>query len=139
MSALSENHKRALMSRLHRIDNLLRELEACIPAAGFEALFQEEIADWTCEKRRIVSDWIAEVRGLLKSIIESKGLAVAAPVASSAWLVRSSVDAMLSVVDELRAERMRGYGELSAEAGQELDEIVAALQQLFLKLPAALG
>ena len=134
MTALAENHKHALLSRLRRIDNLLRELEYRTHPGSIESAFEEEISDWTCEKRRIVFDWIAEVRVLLKSIIERKGLVAAPSTASAAWLVQTSVDLMLSVVDELRPERMRGYGELSGEACRELDDIISDLRQQFLKL-----
>ena len=134
MTALAENHKRTLLSRLRRIDDLLREIEYRAQPDGIESAFEDEISDWTCAKRRIVFDWIAEVRQLLKSIIERQGLVAAQSTASAAWLVQTSVDLMLSVVDELRPERMRGYGELSVAAGRELDEIVSDLRRQFLKL-----
>lgn len=139
MTALTENHKRVLMSRLQRIDNLLREFECRMHIVSPESVFEKEISDRTHEKCRIVDDWIAEVRVLLKSIIERKGLVAAPSTASAAWLVRSSVDLMLGVLDELRPKPMSGYGELSAEACRELDEIVLALQQQFSKLTDTFG
>jgi hypothetical protein len=138
MTALTENHKHVLESRLRSIDNLLRELEWRVQPVCAESVFEDKIADLTYEKRRIVFDWIAEVRGLMKSIIECKGIVVAPSTASAAWLLRSNVDVMLSVVDELRPDRMRGYGELSADACRELDEILPALQQVLSKLTDAL-
>jgi len=134
MTALAENHKQALLSRLRRIDNLLRELEYRTQPGGIESAFGEDISDWTCERRRIVFDRIAEVRVLLKSIIERKDLVVAPSAASAAWLVQTSVDLMLSVVDELRPERMRAYGELSGDACRELEDIISDLRRQFLKL-----
>jgi hypothetical protein len=134
MTALTENHKHALLSRLRRIDNLLREIEYRTQLRSVESAFEEEISDWTCERRRIVSDWTAEVRDLLKSIIDRQGLLAAPSTAGAAWLVQTRVDLMLSVVDELRPERMRGYGELSGEACRELEDIVSDLRQQFLKL-----
>lgn len=134
MTALTENHKRALLSRLRRIDNLLREIEYRVHPGRIESAFEDDISDWTCEKRRVLFDWTAKVRVLLKSIIERKGLAAAPSTAGAAWLVQTSVDLMLSVVDELRPERMRGYGELSAEACRELEDIISDLRQQFLKL-----
>jgi hypothetical protein len=133
MTALRENHKHVLESRLRSIDNLLRELERRVQPVCPESVFEDEISDWTDEKRRIVFDWIAEVRALMKAIMERKGVVVAPSTAGAAWLLRSSVDVMLSVVDELRPHRMRGYGELSAEAGRELDEIVSDLRHVLSK------
>jgi hypothetical protein len=130
MTALTENHQHVLESRLRSIDNLLRELERRVQPVCPESVFEDEISDWTDEKRRIVFDWIAEVRALMKSIMERKGIEAAPSTAGAAWLLRSSADVMLSVVDELRPERMRGYGELSADASRELDEIVSALRQV---------
>jgi hypothetical protein len=134
MTALAENHKRALLSRLRRIDNLLREIEYRTLPDGIESAFEEEISGWTVAKRRIVFDWIAEVRELLNSIIERRGLAAAPSAASAAWLIQTRVDLMLNVVDELRPDRMRGYGELSGEACQELEDIISDLRRQFLKL-----
>ena len=133
MTALAENHKRALLSRLRRIDSLLREIEYRTHPGSIKSASTEEISDWTCAKRRIVFDWITDVRKLLESIIKRQGL-VAAPSTSAAWQVQTSVDLMLSVVDELRPERMRAYGELSEAACSELDGIISDLRQQFLKL-----
>jgi len=55
MTALTENHKSVLLSRLRRIDNLLRELEYRTQPDSIESVFEGEISDWTCKSAELYS------------------------------------------------------------------------------------
>jgi len=133
VTSLSEEHKRALASRLQRINNLLRDLACRINPGGLGSLF-EEVVGWNDEQHRLFNDRIVEIQALMKTIIESKGLNEFRSTISAHWLMRNGASVMLSVADDLRPERLKGYGELTEEACQEMNEIVLALQQQLITL-----
>lgn len=133
MTALSEDHKRALASRLQRIDYLLQELACRINPAIPGSLF-EEVVGWNEDQHRVFNERILAIRALMKSIIENKGLNEFRSPTSAHWLIRSGISVMLSVADDMRPERLKGYGGLSEDACRELDEIVLALQQQLSRL-----
>ena len=129
MTQLNENHKRALLNHFHYVDSLLCDLEQVMDTTNSRSLFQKYIQDVTPLQRKAIIDSFAHIRKVMCHFLENKGIRLEYSQRSVQELIRTSVTFADITVEELSPSYMRGYGKLSAEAAQELEEIVSEMEK----------
>ena len=139
MTQLNENHKRALLNHFHHVDSLLCDLEHEMENTNSRSLFQKYIQEVTPLQRKAIMDSFAQIRKAMCYFLENKGIRMGQPRKSVHELIRTSVTFADITIEELRPRYMRGYGKLSAEAAQELEEIVLEMQKSLNQLHGLLS
>lgn len=134
MTQLNENHKRALLNHFHYVDNLLSDLEHVMENTNSRSLFQKYIRNVTALQRKAMMDSVAHIRKVMSDFLENKGIRMDHPRRSVSEFIRMSVTFANITVEELSPNHMRGYGKLSAEAAQELEEIISEMKKALNQL-----
>ncbi|MCG6980104.1 MAG: hypothetical protein LJE88_01710 [Deltaproteobacteria bacterium] len=134
MTQLNAKHKRTLLNHFHYVDGLLSDLEHVMENTNSRSLFQKYIQDVAPVQRKAIMDSVAHIRRVMSDFLENKGIRMEHPRRNVSELIRTSVTFADITVEELSPNHMRGYGKLSEEAAQELEEIVLEMKKALNQL-----
>jgi GTP-binding protein EngB required for normal cell division len=128
------NHQRYLFSRFHYIDETLGEALQALQPTDEGRLFRPLVPDATPAQRKILADYLAQLRFVLRNFIEAQQLQEIPQNVSGLWSVRSAVIFAQNAVTELRPEYLRGYGALDVESTTAAERLVAELSALLKRI-----
>jgi hypothetical protein len=132
--SLNPNQRRRLRITCEYVDKLLSDVEAALNESASKSPFPRYVNDISPAQRRTIEDYIARIRAQLVRVLARQNIAIE----PSRIPVSRVVDTGLSFVgislEELRPRHMKGYGEVSPAAADELNGIVSELQALLGKL-----
>ncbi len=129
-NALNSNHERRLSVTCRHIDKLLGEMESALNVSASRLAFPQYALDLGPEQGRIIEDYIGRIRAQLVQVLDRQDIArppADVPVSRTLLSHLTFVDI---AAEELRPRYMRGYGEISPAAAEELDKIATDLQKL---------
>jgi GTP-binding protein EngB required for normal cell division len=135
---MNENHQRHLLVTFRHIDNLLSEAEHVLASAGSASPFAEYTQDSTPVQRKVIHDYIQQVREALSRALAELNLPRPAPVCGALWAARGHVSFAGIAVAEIEPKRMAGYGALTETDCQALNRVVAELDAAIDRLAAYL-
>jgi signal recognition particle receptor subunit beta len=127
-ASLNDNQKRHLVVTFAHVDNLLADALQALSSAEAPSPFQRHLPDSLPVQRKVIGDYIGQLRSMMVSILESQGIATPKPQVSSLWAFQTALLSAKLAVEELRPRHMRGYGELPDDAAHKLE--VATTQLL---------
>jgi GTP-binding protein EngB required for normal cell division len=130
----SPNHQRYLFSRLHYIDETLGDAVQALQPTDEGRLFKPLIPDATAAQRKVLGDYLTQLRFALRAFIETQQLQEIPRSVSGLWSVRTAVIFAQNAVTELRPSYMRGYGPLDEEAAATSERLVAELTTLLKRI-----
>jgi GTP-binding protein EngB required for normal cell division len=128
------NHQRYLFSRFHYLDETLGEAVQALEPTDDGRLFKPLIPDATAAQRKILADYLAQLRFALRNFIEAQQLQEIPQPVSGLWSVRTAVIFAQNAVTELRPAYMRGYGALDADAVAASERLGAELTTLLKRI-----
>ncbi|MGH8291046.1 MAG: dynamin family protein [Steroidobacteraceae bacterium] len=128
------NHQRYLISRFRHIDELLGDAVQALEPSRDARLFSAYVPDATPPQRRILADYLAQVRFSLKRFMQTQGVADVVRPVSGLWSLRTAIVFAQTAVAELRPSYMVGYGQLDAEAAAACERLVAELAALLRRI-----
>jgi GTP-binding protein EngB required for normal cell division len=131
---LTENHKRYILTTYEYVDKILSEIEGILRATKSNSPFETYISDATPVQSRVIDNYVSRIREVMVRFLHNQDIAVNAPQISSIWASRTSLVQAEVAIDELDPRHLRGYGELSLQASQELKETAFELQNLFKQM-----
>ena len=109
-------HQRYLLSRLHYIDEMLGEaVRALDPDLGGR-LFKGVIPDATPVQRKILADYVSQIRYMLDQFMLAQHIEEGIAPPSGLWSMRTAVIFAQTAVAEMRPSYLRSYGAFDAEA-----------------------
>jgi len=118
-----------LLAGFRQIDRLLVSIEEV--ADGQESgLFPRVSPDLTQPRKDLLLRFVAAMRQAIAAILESNGMAIPKARTTASRAVSSALTFIDIAISDLRPKVMRGYGEVSEDAAQALDRIVAELRSL---------
>lgn len=135
----NESQHRYLAARLRHIEELLSEGLDRLDAAGGMSLYPHAVPDATPAQRKVLRDYLKQLRFAMRRFIEAYGLGDTTEPVSGLWSLRTAVSFALVAVEELRPKYLRGYGELDGEAAVALERIAAQLGALLNRIGAYLA
>ena len=139
LESLNEYHQLRVRVFFQHIDSLLTEVEEILAEAQSGSPFSRYIADTTPIQQRVAHDYAVRIRTAMARIMKEQGISFGEPRCGSRRAADTALLFAAISVDELHAERLRGYGQVS-DAGQILLEtIMAELHSLIGKLQAYLA
>lgn len=139
LADLDENHRRALLSRLHRIDDLLIELESRLDPGGCGSIFRSPLTGLTPAQQQAIGQFVNKIRHRFYEYIQGQGLDAQSSPSLAAQAIRSTVSSMDMLADELRPGRMRAYGRLSADDRYALEAAADVLQDMLNEIRTCLA
>lgn len=125
-----ENHQHYLLSQFHSIDKLLSEAVADLRPADDGRLFATHVADAAIDQRQVLSDYVAQLRFLLRRFMQVQNFIDAHRPVSAVSSFRVALSFAGTAVEELRPTYLRGYGEVDAESLAAAERLVADLKSL---------
>ena len=138
MTDLSDNHKRYLLITFRHVDKLLSDFQCILDVMIPHSPFQQYINDVDPDLRTVIEEHCASVHQAMRRILNELGIQISDPDRSVINHIRTSLIFADMSIEELKPRYMRGYGQLSAEATEELNKIAAELQGLLAQVKAIL-
>ncbi len=132
--SLNPNQKRRLRVTCEHIDKLLSGAEAVLWESESKAAFPRHLFDISPKQRLVIEDYISTIRARLVQTLEGQAIPREPPSISATHALQADLTFVDIALEELRPRHMRGYGEVPARAGAELDGVVGELQGLVAKL-----
>jgi GTP-binding protein EngB required for normal cell division len=130
----SSTHRGYLLARFRHIEELLGEAVAALEPGEDVRLFRRVTPDATSTQRRILTDYLGQIRYALRRFMEAQQLEDTASPVSGLWSVRTAVIFAQTAVAELRPVYLRGYGQLDSEAMAACERLVAELTTLLKRV-----
>lgn len=130
----NDNHQRRLRIAFQYIDKLLSEAEHTMEEATSTSPFREHVDDTTPIQRKVVHDYVVRIRETMRRMMEELEIALPEKRSGAVWAVNTNLLFCSIALSEITADRMRGYGQMSAEAAAALDGVRGELGSLLDKL-----
>jgi len=138
LTALDERRKRSLLLKLRHLDELLFEVDRLAEGKGSSSPLSDRYTELDKEKEEAIQRYTALLRETMRRILEEKEIRIEAPPVDVIWSIHTSLNFMDMSAEEIRPKYMRGYGELTREAADELDAVATELQELLKQMQAVL-
>jgi len=129
-----ENQRRYLFSRFQSIDRRFSEALADLQPADDGKLFATHIPDATLSQRQVLSDYVAQLRFLLRRFLRAQSLTDTGTPISVLWRFRVGISFMATAIEELRPDYLRGYGEVDAESAAAIERLVADMKTILRRM-----
>ena len=131
---LNENHLRSVRVTLQCIDDRLSEVDGILTNAGCPSPFQKYSDDSTPIQRKVVHDYITQIREAMRRILAKLDIPQPAPVCGALWAASTSVLFAKIDAEEMASSRISGFGPLSSTAATSVETICAEMKAMLGKL-----
>ncbi len=129
-----ENHERVLINRLRALDQLFVQALADLSPTEDGRLFSSHRPDATPSQRRVLADYVAQLRFLVRRFIRVQALRDANEAVSALWSFRVALSFAQKATTELLPRYLQGYGSLEPEPVEALERLVAELRALLRRM-----
>jgi hypothetical protein len=130
----NENQKRHLLTTFEHIDRLLADTEQILSSGDSGSLFQIYLSDMGSDGLEKFEEGAAEFRALMRGVLKRLGISPRPPQLSALNAALTTLDFVRIALEELKSRYMRGYGELTREAAEGLDDQVAQMQRAIARI-----
>jgi len=127
---LNDPQKRHILVTFEHIDNLLIEALHKLTPSDPPSPLRGNYTDSLPIQRKVISDYITHLRGIMIRVLESGNIAIPKPHISSVWSFRTALVFVRTALAELAPRYMRGYGTLPDDAAHELDVATTQLMDI---------
>jgi len=129
---LNSSHKRALIAALGEVENKLTSLRRFLLKTEGERLFLHVTDDLTLDEKEKL---IQKIECLMDRLISLKSLFGLKPSERVLrWIARATAVYLSVQLEEIKSDRLRGYGEVKTEAKNILDptlnEMILILREM---------
>jgi len=129
---LNPSHKRALIAALGEVENKLTSLRRFLLKTEGERLFLHVTDDLTLDEKEKL---IQKIECLMDRLISLKSLFGLKPSERVLrWIARATAVYLSVQLEEIKSDRLRGYGEVKTEAKDILDptlnEMILILREM---------
>jgi uncharacterized protein Yka (UPF0111/DUF47 family) len=140
---LNTSQKNHFLVTVRYADQLLNEVEQILHPAAQNPLFPKYVPDFGPQDAARISAAMVEFRRQMAEALETLGINSASVQIGALHAITTNLDYVEMELDNLTPQSMRGYGELSQEAADQLESAVRKLQsglrQLLSSLPQRTG
>jgi len=130
----NESQRRYLISRLRYIDELLSEAAVDLEPSDRGRLFKNVKLDSSALQRKVIGDYLAEIRFTLRRFMLSQHLEDERDPPGALSSFGTAVDFAGIAAEELRPKYLRGYGEVDPESGAAAERFAADLTVLLRRI-----
>jgi GTPase Era involved in 16S rRNA processing len=120
---LNKNHRLQLRLTFQYIDSILTEVEQILADPERKSPFGRYTSDITLTQRRIVHDYVMRIRAAMTRNMTEQAIPFGEPHCGTRWAAQTALLGASISADELTAEGLRGYGEVSPPGSNLLEAI----------------
>ncbi|HUL41890.1 MAG TPA: dynamin family protein [Burkholderiales bacterium] len=139
MAALNKNQQSRVLTTLTYVDELLSDIARILDAVQNQSPLSKYIANATPVQQKVITDYTARARTLMRSLLEEQRVALPQPTVDAVWAARVALRAAEIAIEELEPQYMHGYGELSEEGRKALNRMVSQLIELLDQMESYLS
>lgn len=138
MPGLNDSHKTKLVASFQHLDELLGTALDRLDAED-RFLFPRYLPDVSPVQRKLLGDYLVQFRRAMRRFLDARGMAVGRPRIGAAWALHITLTAAQTALDELRPDKLRGYGELDDEGAREVAALLAGLGAILAQMDGCLA
>jgi hypothetical protein len=131
---LNDGHRRRLRVTFQHVDSILREVEHIFADQQSKSPLSPYSSDLDSIKRLKIHDGIVRVRARMAEIMKEYAIPFARARCGERWAAQTALLGASISIEELTADRLGGYGDVSAEGADLLkkirDDLGSALEDL---------
>ena len=131
---LNRNQKNRLLTSFEYIDQLIADAEQILSPARRGCLFPEFPLDVTPAGLEEFERGTTEFRMSIQKVLQRLGLQPRSPYISALKGALTNLILVDIALEELKSRYMRGYGELTREAAEALDDEVSQMQNAIARI-----
>lgn len=131
---LGSTHQRYLLSRVHRIDELVGDAIGALEPKEDDRLYRPVNPDATPAQQKILTDYLGQIRFALRRFMAAQRIEETATPVSGLWSLRTALVFAQTAAVEMRPSYMRGYGKLDADAAAACERLVGELTALLKRV-----
>lgn len=134
MTELNENHKKNLLITFQHLDKILSEFECLLDVVIPRCALQHYVNDLDPDLRKAIEKSCDHLRKTMCRILEGKNIHADKPQRSVLNQIKVTLIFADMAIEELLPKHMKGYGQLSEAAENELNAMVAQLKDLIREI-----
>lgn len=127
---LNPNHKSSLQATFHTIDEALSRAGMLLDSSREQSPFSELAPDATPLQRDVIGDYATRIRAAMQSVLEHYGIPPTHAQRSSLWSARVAMLSSAIALEEVQPNRLRGFGEISADDARDLMVHLTPIREL---------
>lgn len=125
--SLSEAQLRRLFISCQHMDKLLADIEDILSASESTSVFPKYVDDLSPVQHERIQDFIRQLRTQLLRVIARQGIKSEKARIATSHAIHAAMTFVEIAIEELRPEKMRGYGQVSEAGATDLNEVVQEL------------
>jgi GTP-binding protein EngB required for normal cell division len=129
MTALNDFQRQTIRSGLLDVHRRLAEMESMLAQSLIDSPFTSYINDLSPAERKVIQDYFGRIRESIRTCLRESDLPLEGRRTSLRWALRGGLMFLEAAVAEFAAERLRGYGELTAEGRVQAERIQRELRR----------
>ncbi|MGH8318854.1 MAG: dynamin family protein [Steroidobacteraceae bacterium] len=130
----NESQRRYLLSRLHSVEETLSEAVERLTPPEPGRVFRTVSADATPTQRKILADYLAQLRFALRRFMLAQQLRDERRPTGGLWSLQTGVVFAKIAAEELRPKYWRGYGEVDPDSAAAAERFAAELTTLLHRI-----
>jgi GTP-binding protein EngB required for normal cell division len=129
-----DGHRRYLLSHFRHLDQMLGEISLQLRPADDARLFHTVVPDADDDRRRVLDDYVAQMRFILRSFMQVQQLRDDTEPVSALRSFRVAMSFAATSIEELRPRYLRGYGSVEADVADAVERLAADLLALVQRI-----
>jgi hypothetical protein len=138
LTALDKRREHLLLMTFRHLDKILSDVDRCAEGKGSSSPLSDRYTELDPETKEAIQGYTTRLRETMCRILEEKGIPIDVPSFETIHRINTFLIFMDISAEEIRPKYMRGYGELTREAADELDAVATELQGLLKQMQAVL-
>jgi GTP-binding protein EngB required for normal cell division len=138
MNTFGSNHARILVAGFLDLHHQIEEMEAFLAHIASSSALSERVNDISPTEAKVIQDYFARIRSTMLACLQENGVPLDIRRTSLRWTLQTRASFLHVGIAELGPEQLRGYGELSPAARDQLVKIQEELDRLVDRLGAYL-
>lgn len=130
LTGLTDNHARSLLASIQYAAKLLRECDDALDASAGREVLPRYSGTVPAPTAKITRDYLDRLREQLRRTMAAIDLHPPSPNRSALHSISTTLLFLDNTFEEMRSGHLRGYGDVSGDAGGVLDGVVTELQEL---------
>lgn len=130
----NESQQRYLISRLRHVEEILSRGVDELDANPSDAIFSQTRPDATASQRRVLRDYLAQLRFTIRRFMLSQSLKDSTEPISGLWSFHTTLSFALISLQEMEPQFLRGYGELDPKDATVAEQFVVEAQTLLRRI-----
>jgi hypothetical protein len=129
MTALNDYQRQTIRSGLLDVHRRLAEMESMLAQSLVDSPFTSYSNDLSPTERKVIQDYFGRLRESIRTCLRESDLPLEVRRTSLRWALRGGLMFLEAAVAEFAVERLRGYGELTAEGRAQAERIQRELRR----------